>query len=144
MIQKLKQSFIILVAALGLVVPGALATVGTGIASADIQSDLCNGARNASGTTASDCTDSHDPSGGLTNLARTVTQWFSIVVGAISIIMIVYGGFRYITSGGSSDRVGNAKNTIIYAIIGLIIVALAQLIVNFVLTQSNSAVGNNF
>jgi hypothetical protein len=54
--------------------------------------------------------------------------------------MIVYGGLRYVTSGGSSEGVGNAKNIIIYAIIGLIIVALAQAIVHFVL---NAALNNN-
>ena len=57
--------------------------------------------------------------------------------------MIIYGGFRYITSGGSSEGVGAAKSTLIYAIIGLIIVALAQLIVQFVLTQSATAVNGS-
>jgi hypothetical protein len=70
--------------------------------------------------------------------AGTVVNFFSVIVGAISVIMIIYGGFRYITSGGDSGRVGNAKNTLIYAVIGLFIVALAQLIVHFVLTQSSS------
>jgi hypothetical protein len=52
--------------------------------------------------------------------------------------MIIYGGFRYITSGGDSNGVTAAKNTILYAIIGLIIVALAQIIVNFVLNKTTS------
>src|SRR5580704_13070259 len=72
--------------------------------------------------------------------AGTVVNFFSVIVGAISVIMIIYGGFRYITSGGDSGRVGNAKNTLIYAVVGLFIVALAQLIVHFVLSQSSSVV----
>ena len=52
----------------------------------------------------------------------------AIIVGVVAIIMIIVGGFRYITSGGDSSKVGSAKNTIIYAIIGLILVALAQII----------------
>jgi hypothetical protein len=52
--------------------------------------------------------------------------------------MIIYGGFRYIISGGESGRVGAAKNSLIYAIIGLVIVALAQLIIHFVLNQTNN------
>jgi hypothetical protein len=52
--------------------------------------------------------------------------------------MIVFGGFKYITSGGDSNNVSGAKNTIIYAIIGLVIVALAQLIVHFVLNQTSN------
>ncbi len=56
--------------------------------------------------------------------------------------MIIYGGFRYITSGGDSGRVGNAKNVLIYAVVGLIIVALAQIIVRFVLTQTSTLTTN--
>jgi hypothetical protein len=47
--------------------------------------------------------------------------------------MIIFGGFKYITSGGESGNVTSAKNTIIYAVIGLVIVAFAQFIVQFVL-----------
>jgi hypothetical protein len=50
--------------------------------------------------------------------------------------MIIIGGFRYITSGGDSGSVSSAKNTVLYAIVGLIIVALAQVIVRFVLSKS--------
>jgi len=56
-----------------------------------------------------------------------------------AVIMIIVGGFRYITSGGDSTRVGGAKNTLIYAIVGLIIVALAQAIVHFVLNNATTA-----
>jgi hypothetical protein len=49
------------------------------------------------------------------------------------VIMIIVGGFRYITSGGNDASVTAAKNTILYAIIGLVVVALAQIIVRFTL-----------
>ncbi len=58
---------------------------------------------------------------------------FSAVIGVVAVIMIIFGGFRYITSGGNDTSVTSAKNTILYAIIGLVIVALAQLLVRFVL-----------
>jgi cytochrome bd-type quinol oxidase subunit 2 len=69
------------------------------------------------------------------NIITDIINIFSIVVGIISVIMIIYGGFRYVTSGGDSGNVSSAKNTIIYAIIGLVIVALAQFIVQFVLDK---------
>ena len=47
--------------------------------------------------------------------------------------MIIVGGIKYITSGGDSGNISGAKNTIIYAVIGLIIVALAQMLVHYVL-----------
>jgi hypothetical protein len=49
--------------------------------------------------------------------------------------MIIFGGLRYITSGGNDSSVTGAKNTILYAIIGLIIVALAQVLVRFTLNK---------
>lgn len=64
-----------------------------------------------------------------------VINLFSYIVGVISVIMIIIGGLKYITSGGDSGNVTGAKNTILYAVIGLVVVALAQLIVRFVLKQ---------
>lgn len=68
-------------------------------------------------------------------LITAVINIFSLVVGVISVIMIIIGGLKYITSGGDSGNVTNAKNTILYAIIGLVIVALAQVIVRFVIER---------
>lgn len=69
----------------------------------------------------------------LNNIIHTVINLLSIIVGVVAVIMIIIGGLRYITSGGSDTSVTGAKNTILYAIIGLIIVALAQVMVRFVL-----------
>ncbi|HZP55294.1 MAG TPA: pilin [Candidatus Saccharimonadales bacterium] len=66
---------------------------------------------------------------------RSAINLLSIIVGVVAVTMIIIGGLRYITSGGSDTGVTSAKNTILYAIIGLIIVALAQIIVRFVLKQ---------
>lgn len=66
---------------------------------------------------------------------RLVINIFSFIVGVIAVIMIIVGGFKYITSGGESSNVGSAKNTILYAIIGLVVVALAQVVVKFVLQK---------
>ncbi|HCM52256.1 TPA: hypothetical protein DIS56_03975, partial [Candidatus Saccharibacteria bacterium] len=66
---------------------------------------------------------------------RGVINTLSLIVGIVAVVMIIIGGLRYITSGGSDTSVTSAKNTILYAIIGLIIVALAQIMVRFVLRQ---------
>ncbi|MBQ6486431.1 hypothetical protein IJI76_01725 [Candidatus Saccharibacteria bacterium] len=70
-----------------------------------------------------------------------ITNVILLIVGIISVVMLIYGGLRYILSGGDSKKVTDAKNTILYAIIGLIISLLAYAIVNFVLT---SVVGVNY
>jgi hypothetical protein len=68
----------------------------------------------------------------LANTVNSLINLFSIIVGAVSVVMIIYGGFKYMTSGGSDDGTKAAKNTILYALVGLVIVLLAQTIVKFV------------
>ena len=72
----------------------------------------------------------------LDKLIRDIVNIVSIIVAIVAVIMIIIGGFKYITSGGDSGKVSSAKNTIIYAIVGLIVVALAQFIVKFVLSKA--------
>ena len=66
---------------------------------------------------------------------KTIINLLSVIVGIVAVVMLIIGGFRYITSGGAAEKVTSAKNTIIYALIGLVIVALAQVIVRFVLSN---------
>ena len=82
------------------------------------------------GTVVVDCSESS-----INNLVSQVINILSIVVGIVAVIMMIYGGFRYITSGGDSGNVSSAKNTILFAIVGLVVVALAQIIVKFVLNK---------
>lgn len=63
------------------------------------------------------------------------------VVGILSVTMIVWSGFKYITSAGDTSKLASAKSTLIYAIVGLIIAIMAYAIVNFVLTDVTSTGG---
>jgi hypothetical protein len=74
-----------------------------------------------------------------TGVIKRIINIFSIVVGAVSVVMIIIGGFRYIISGGDSTGVSGAKNTILYALVGLVIVLFAQVIVKFVVSNVTSA-----
>ena len=67
------------------------------------------------------------------SIFRTIVNILLFIIGAICVIMLIWGGIRYTTSGGNSASVTAAKNTIMYAIIGLIIAFLAFAIVNWVL-----------
>lgn len=140
MIKKLKLTITSLLIAFG----GFAPLVVPVTAGAAITDSLCSGSQAASGETTggSKCvSDIGEGEGeGVKRVAANVVNLISIIVGIISVIFIIYGGFRYITSGGDSGKVGNAKNTLIYAVIGLIVVALAQIIVNVVLTTTNSVV----
>lgn len=66
---------------------------------------------------------------------KRILNLMSAIVATIAVIMIVVGGARYVTSGGKQDSVAAAKTTIIYAIVGLIVVSLAQVVVHFVLNN---------
>lgn len=71
---------------------------------------------------------------GDTGVFRQVTNTILYVVGIVAVIMLIVGGIRYVVSGGDSKKVTDAKNTVLYAIIGLVISLLAYAIVNFVMS----------
>lgn len=64
---------------------------------------------------------------------RTITNVMLFIIGAVSVIMLIIGGLRYVVSGGDSTAVQNAKNTILYAIVGIVVAILAFAVVNFVI-----------
>ena len=72
---------------------------------------------------------------GETGVFKIVTNVLLFVVGAVSVIMLIIGGIRYVVSGGDSTAVQNAKNTILYAIVGVVVTILAYAAVNFVITS---------
>jgi hypothetical protein len=77
---------------------------------------------------------------GVDHVLQAAVTVLSFVIGAAAVIMIIVSGFRYITSGGDSNKVSGAKSTLIYALVGVFIAAIAQLLVHFALYQSNNAV----
>lgn len=133
MIQKIKNKLLILASILALATP-MLVPAAAG-ATASVQGNLCSGSNFNINTSVSrgDCTAKSGTD--LNSLLAKAVNIISAIVGVVAVIMIIVGGFKYITSGGDSNNVSGAKNTIIYAIIGLVIVALAQVIVHFVLNN---------
>ena len=72
---------------------------------------------------------------GSTGIFTTLSNVMLFVVGAISVIMVIIGGLRYVISGGNNTNVTAAKNTILYAVVGLVISIMAFAIVNFVISS---------
>jgi hypothetical protein len=70
---------------------------------------------------------------GASGIFTTLSNGMLFLVGAISVIMVVIGGFRYVVSGGNTANVAAAKNTILYAVVGLVVAMLAYAIINFVI-----------
>jgi hypothetical protein len=68
-------------------------------------------------------------------LMKNIINTILVVLGIIAVIMIIIGGIRYTTSNGDSNQIKGAKDTILYAIIGIIVAIMAYAIVNFVLAR---------
>lgn len=79
---------------------------------------------------------------GSTGVFRKITDVLLFIVGAISVIMIIVGGLRYVLSGGDSTHITGAKNTILYAIIGLIVALLAYAAIDFVINSFATSGGS--
>ena len=65
-------------------------------------------------------------------LIARVLKTMLFIIGALSVVMIVYAGFNFVTSAGDSGKVNKAKGVILYAVIGLVVSLLAYAIVSFV------------
>ena len=72
---------------------------------------------------------------GQTPIFRIVTNVLLFIIGAVSVIMLIIGGFRYVTSQGDQTQVQSAKNTILYSIVGIVVAILAYAAVNFVISS---------
>lgn len=76
---------------------------------------------------------------GVTDVFGTAVNILSFLAGAVGVIMVIVAGFKYITSNGDSSRVGSAKTTLVYAMVGLVIAALAQFLVHYVIHKAGTA-----
>lgn len=96
---------------------------------------MADGAQSAKGI--DQASDLFGPSGTF----NTITNVLLFAVGAISVIMLIIGGIRYVVSGGDSTAVQSAKNTILYAIVGIVICLLAYAAVSFVIGSFTGSTG---
>ena len=123
-IHKIKSLIVLAVAALAM-----MFSLSPALVLADAKSDIQQGVNTVGGSSSG--TD-------LGQTAKNAITVLSIIVGIAAVIMIIIGGFKYVTSGGDSTKISSAKSTIFYALIGLVVVALAQVIVRLVLTKATS------
>ena len=72
---------------------------------------------------------------GKDGLIKTVVNVLLWAVGILSVIMIIFSGFRYITSAGDASKTKSARSTLIYSVVGLIVAIMAWAIVNMVINR---------
>lgn len=133
-----KKAILILALSIGLSIPVLSTTVSAGLFDG-AKGQACD-AVGASKTDSSgnvSC-DQGALSGSETTLSTTLTNLLNLVtavVGIIAVIMIIISGIRFLTSNGDSGQITSARNTFIYALVGLVLVAFAQIIVKLVLSR---------
>ena len=113
----------------GLLVVPTVALAVAPAASAEGDFTLNNGVKSAQGEGVGEA--ASDPQ----TLVKQFVNIFLFAVGALSVIMLIWGGIRYTTSAGDSNKVTAAKNTVLYAIVGLVVAILAYAIVNMVISK---------
>lgn len=120
----MKKTIVVLVSIAALIGAFVLAP----ISSASILDGACSGVAGNEICDKSGQTDA-------TPLIRNIINILLYIVSVVSIIMIIVGGMRYILSSGDSGKVASAKNTVVYAAVGLIVAVFSWVIVNLVAEQ---------
>jgi ABC-type Fe3+ transport system permease subunit len=115
-------------ASLTIAIFGAVAVVpATTTYALDPLGDICSSPDSASNEV---CKNKDDDAMKLIGVAINALLF---IVGALAVVMIIYGGIRYTTSAGNTSAITAAKNTILYAVVGLVVSFLAYAVVNWVL-----------
>lgn len=81
------------------------------------------------------CSGTTDKLFGVGGFWNRVLETFTFIIGAIAVLMIIIGGIRYATSNGEQAQITSAKNTILYAIVGVVVAIMSYAIVRFVITN---------
>jgi len=123
----LKRSLLIIFSAIGITFGGAAVLSPAPVFAETPQEAVCSGV--GAGTGTGDC------SSGITlaSVVKSVIRIFSIIIGVFAVIMIIIAGFKYVVGGGDQSSVTSAKQSLLYAVIGLVVVALSQAFVEFIL-----------
>jgi hypothetical protein len=121
---------------LGLGIAGLVALPASAALAANVLAPACRGHATADACESNDAQPTsgnaiYGPNGLLTRAA----SFIAVLVGITSIIMIIVGGFKYVTSSGDPGNIKSAKDTIMFAIVGILVAVTAQSIVVFVLRE---------
>ncbi len=95
----------------------------------------CGGAAGSTASGSQICGAADQGEDSFSKLMTNIVNTLLLVLGMIAVIMIVIGGIRYTTSNGDAQQTKSAKDTIMYAIVGLAVAVMAYAIVNFVLAR---------
>lgn len=128
--QKLKKLLLIGIMAALTMLPVFGGIAGVVSAAPNAKSEICEGIGGGGGA---NCAVAGQPS--VNGTIKTVINIFSAIAGIAAVIMIIVGGFRFITSNGDSGGIAAARRTVLYAAVGLVVVAISQTLVKFIVDR---------
>ncbi|MEK7524108.1 MAG: hypothetical protein AAB588_03695, partial [Patescibacteria group bacterium] len=70
---------------------------------------------------------------GLRDIVLTIVNFFLTFLGLLAVVMVIYGGFLYVSSAGNEESVGKAKKILLYAGLGIIVIIVSFALVNTIL-----------
>lgn len=98
----------------------------------DVFDDVCNQPGSEDSPA---CQEDKDSITGSEGVFARITSIIALVAGAVAVIVIIIGGFMYVMAGGDAGKLKTARDTIIYSVIGLVVIALAQSIIVFIINR---------
>lgn len=134
---QVRKSFVVLLAFFSLLAPAVLlpATAGAvNVFQACNTYDGSNGGASAQGSSVCNSKKSSGTNPVITIL-KDVLEIISLIVGFAAVAMLIVGGFKFVTSGGDPSGIKSARETVLYALIGVVVVAFSQVVVAFVLNK---------
>ncbi len=123
--KKLQSIIISVISVFTLMLVPVLAT-GSTVYAQTPKAEICKGVNNGGG-----CTSGNE----FNTFIKNIINILLFIIGAVAVIMIIIGGLRYILSGGDSSSTKSARDTVLYAVVGLVIAISAYAIVNFVVVK---------
>ena len=110
--------------------------INTQLVFANSQNIVCQGIAETTGTSCS-AGSANNP---VNNVAQNIVTSLSYAIGVVALIVILISGFNFITSSGNSTKIESAKKQLFYAIIGLALAAVAQIVVRLIFNSSASII----
>jgi hypothetical protein len=135
MTRKIKYLTLSLLAALSIGLCAAPSLVSA--TPTDFKGDACSGVNSLQDSTSTTCATNGGTA--INNILTLVINIFSAIVGFTAVIMMIIAGMKFITANGDANAVSAARQTIIYASVGLVIVVFAQLLTHFILQRTSTA-----
>jgi len=130
----MKRILLVIAVLFGMSFIGLNLAAPTYAASGDVLDNACGSVKGGGDSAA--CANDEESISGTGGVLYKVTRLVSVIAGITAVIVIIAGGLMFVTSNGDASKAGTARNTILYAAIGLVVIVLSQAIVTLIVNRA--------